>query len=68
MKKANHKRSGIELESKDTDPIKNDHYGEDGVDITLIRWMLSLTPRERIQVLQGHLKSIHRIKQSGKFI
>jgi hypothetical protein len=28
-------------------------YGPDGVDVTLIRWMLSLEPEERLQVLQG---------------
>ena len=28
-------------------------YSEDGVDLTLIRWMLSLTPAERLDVLQG---------------
>ena len=27
-------------------------YGSDGVDVTLIRWMLSLTPAERLAVLQ----------------
>jgi len=30
-------------------------YSEDGVDLTLIRWMLSLTPAERLQVLEGHV-------------
>ena len=27
-------------------------YGSDGVDVTLIRWMLSLTPAERLAVLE----------------
>jgi hypothetical protein len=27
-------------------------YSPDGVDLTLIRWMLSLTPAERLDVLQ----------------
>jgi hypothetical protein len=26
---------------------------EDGVDLSLIRWMLSLTPSQRLDVLQG---------------
>ena len=40
---------------------------EDGVDLTLIRWMLSLTPRERIEVLQNNVRSILRLRgeQSG---
>lgn len=28
-------------------------YDEDGVDVSLIRWMLSLTPTERLQALQS---------------
>lgn len=31
---------------------------DDGVDVTLIRWMLSLTPDERLEVLQGFVDSI----------
>jgi hypothetical protein len=31
---------------------------DDGVDITLIRWMLSLTPEERLAVLQGFADSV----------
>jgi hypothetical protein len=27
--------------------------GSDGVDVTLIRWMLSLTPAERLETMQG---------------
>jgi hypothetical protein len=30
-------------------------YSEDGVDLTLIRWMLSLTPAERLECLQNHV-------------
>jgi len=31
---------------------------EDGVDLTLIRWMLSLTPGERLAVLQDQVDSL----------
>jgi hypothetical protein len=31
---------------------------DDGVDVTLIRWMLSLTPDERLAVLQGFADSV----------
>lgn len=27
-------------------------YSPDGVDLTLVRWMLSLTPAERLEVLE----------------
>ena len=34
----------------------------DGVDLTLIRWMLSLTPMERLQTLQNNVHSILRLR------
>jgi hypothetical protein len=37
-------------------------YSEDGVDLTLIRWMLSLTPAERLQVLQQYVDSVLNIR------
>jgi len=33
-------------------------YSEDGVDLTLIRWMLSFTPAERLTVLQNNIRSL----------
>ncbi len=38
-------------------------YGEDGVDLTLIRWMLSLTPAERLQFLQRQVNRILTIRE-----
>ncbi|MCE9596166.1 MAG: hypothetical protein K8S98_18405 [Planctomycetes bacterium] len=35
-------------------------YAPDGVDLTLIRWMLSLTPSERLQVLQDHVNAVEK--------
>jgi hypothetical protein len=42
-------------------------HSEDGVDLTLIRWMLSLTPAERLETLQNTIRSIQRLRdvQSG---
>jgi hypothetical protein len=37
-------------------------YSPDGVDLTLIRWMLSLTPVERLKVLQRHMQGIVRLR------
>ena len=31
---------------------------DDGVEVTLIRWMLSLSPEERLAVLQGFVDSV----------
>jgi len=39
---------------------------EDGVDLTLIRWMLSLTPLERLRVMQQYAASAYRIQNAGK--
>lgn len=38
-------------------------HSEDGVDLTLIRWMLSLTPAERLEVLQSAVASILEIRE-----
>jgi hypothetical protein len=37
-------------------------HSEDGVDLTLIRWMLSLTPAERLQVLQYNIAAIMKLR------
>lgn len=39
---------------------------EDGVDLTLIRWMLSLTPAQRLRVLQSHVRSILRLRSENE--
>lgn len=36
---------------------------DDGVDVTLVRWMLSLTPRERLQVLQDHVAAALKLRE-----
>jgi hypothetical protein len=41
---------------------KISEYSADGVDLTLIRWMLSLTPMERLQVLQRFVNSVEEIR------
>lgn len=38
-------------------------YSADGVDLTLIRWMLSLTPAERLQFAQRHVNAILAIQE-----
>jgi hypothetical protein len=37
-------------------------HSEDGVDLTLIRWMLSLTPEQRIKALEDNLYALTRLK------
>ena len=38
-------------------------YSEDGVDLTLIRWTLSLTPAERLQFLEERINEILAIRE-----
>ena len=41
-------------------------YDKNGVDVTLVRWTLSLTPRERLAALQSAVDSIWRLKNATK--
>jgi len=41
-----------------------DPYSEDGVDLTLIRWMLRKTPEERLQVLQNNVRALLRLRNA----
>ena len=34
----------------------------DGVDLSLIRWMLSLTPAERLRVLKEQVEAVLRLR------
>jgi len=38
-------------------------YSPDGVDLTLIRWMLSLTPAERLQVAEQSVNDILAMRE-----
>lgn len=44
-------------------PLVTDEHSEDGVDLTLIRWMLSLTPGERLAVLQDQVDSLLLLRE-----
>ena len=37
-------------------------FSDDGVDLTLIRWMLSLTPAERLEALENNVQSLLRLR------
>lgn len=38
-------------------------YNDDGVDLTLIRWMLRMTPAERLRVLEGQIAFVERARR-----
>lgn len=39
---------------------------DDGTDLTLIRWMLSLSPIERLEVLQSSAGSLQRLREVAR--
>jgi hypothetical protein len=39
-------------------------HSSDGVDLTLIRWMLSLTPLERLEMLQRTVRAIREMQDA----
>jgi hypothetical protein len=49
----------IKIKDREKEPAP---LGSDGVDVTLIHWMLSLTPVERLRILQQHVNSVLRLR------
>lgn len=41
-------------------------YDKNGVDVTLVRWSLSLTPQQRLEALQSAVDSIWRLRNATK--
>lgn len=41
-------------------------YSDDGVDLTLIRWMLSLSPLERLRTAQRYAVSAQRLRNAPR--
>ncbi|HUQ04819.1 MAG TPA: hypothetical protein VM261_20095 [Kofleriaceae bacterium] len=55
--------STIESPAQPSEPGELDGV-DDGVDVSLIRWMLSLTPAERLAVLQGFADSVAELSRA----
>jgi len=53
--------AGFVMQPPDEAPLPE--YSEDGVDLTLIRWMLSLTPAQRLEFLQQRINDILAIRE-----
>lgn len=50
-----------------TDPEESRaSHSDDGVDLTLIRWMLGLTPTERLEVLQSQMDAIAELRNAAR--
>jgi hypothetical protein len=45
------------------DPPPLPDYSEDGVDLSLIRWTLSLTPAERLRFLDERIDEVLAIRE-----
>jgi len=59
----------VEIKNKKREVIfesEEKAYSEDGVDLTLIRWMLSLSPTERLKILQKNVYSIMSLQDEIK--
>ncbi|MCW3055094.1 MAG: hypothetical protein JWN14_4264 [Chthonomonadales bacterium] len=41
-------------------------HSDDGTDLTLIRWMLSLTPLERLRTAQRYARSAQRLRNAPR--
>jgi hypothetical protein len=50
------------MDSEFAEPAPDPDYSEDGVDLSLIRWMLSLTPAERLTFLDKQITGISIIR------
>ena len=49
----------------EADAIRLPTHSEDGTDLTLIRWMLSLTPLERLRTAQQYARSVQRLRDAA---
>lgn len=45
-------------------PLNFAPQDDSGVDMTLLRWMRSLTPRERLQALQDAVNSMEKLRHA----
>ena len=55
-------RRGSGSDVDDAEPSEPSH-SPDGVDLTLIRWMLSLTPEQRLEALEGHVNALLKLRR-----
>ena len=41
-------------------------YSEDGVDVSLIRWMLELDPKERLEAAQDMIDTVWMLREAAE--
>ena len=47
-------------------PEPADAYSEDGVDVSLIQWMLELSPMERLEAAQDMIDTVWMLRESAE--
>jgi hypothetical protein len=52
--------------SPPADPERAASTRDDGVDVTLIRWMLSLTPAERLRHLEAQVAFVQKFRGAAR--
>ena len=55
-----------QAEAKRRAPETLPAISEDGVDLTLIRWMLSLTVEERLRLLEDHAAFVWELRHANR--
>jgi hypothetical protein len=53
-------------DTKTEKPSAYGDYNEAGVDLSLLRWVLSLTPRERLELMERHARDTLRLLEHGR--
>jgi hypothetical protein len=41
-------------------------YDDDGVNLTILQWFLSLTPAQRLEALQRHIKTMEKMRETRR--
>jgi hypothetical protein len=54
----------VQQAKEELDAMQREAYDEEGVDVSLIRWMLALSPRDRLRALDDHSRSLARLRGS----
>ena len=56
------KHSAVTGKLSDSEPVTS--FAEDGVDLTLIHWFLSLNPFERLQAAQDMIDTVWKLREA----
>lgn len=66
MRKGPHVAEAMDENDEEMEADSVEEGGEEEVDVTLIRWMLSLSPLERLRTAQRYARSAQRLRNAPK--